>query len=391
MVDELTIRIAHSCESDPRTAVTELHDRLTGPESALVLFFCSSEYDRDSLARELAGRFGDVPVVGCTTAGEIGPAGCRNHSISGVSLPASWFTVAIGHLDDVRQVRTSDGMAFAQGLRRRLEETVVERDGRSAFALLLVDGLFGHEEQLAHSLQLGLGELPLVGGSAGDSMGFDRTFVYWGGRFRPDAAALVLVDTSLPFVEFKTQHFVPTAERLVVTDADPSERLVREINGLPAAQEYARVLGVEPGELSPAHFAASPVVVLIDGANYVRAIQRVTPDGGLKLYCAIERGVVLRVARGVDLVANLKDALSRVQARIGPPRLVLAFDCILRRLEMAGAGLDDAVNEVLRGCRAVGFNTYGEQFCGVHVNQTLTAVAIGSGAEPGHRAEAHDG
>jgi len=387
LVDEHPIRVAHSCESDARAAVEELHARLSPHEPSLVLFFCSSEYDREPLARELRRRFDGTAVVGCTTAGEIGPAGCRSHSISGVSLPAASFSVAIGHLDDVRQVRVSDGMAFAQGLRRQLEQATAERDGRNAFALLLVDGLYGHEEQLAHALQLGLGELPLIGGSAGDSMGFDQTFVYWDGRFHSEAAVLVLVGTSLPFVEFKTQHFVPTEERLVVTDADPSERVVREINGLPAAREYARVLGVRPEELSPVHFAASPVVVLIDGANYVRSIQRVTADGGLKLYCAIERGVVLRVARGVDLVANLREALSRVRARVGPPQLILAFDCILRRLEIAQAGLDAAVNDVLRGCNAVGFNTYGEQFCGVHVNQTLTGIAIGSGP----RTAAHDG
>ena len=35
------------------------------------------------------------------------------------------------------------------------------------------------------------------------------------------------------------------------------------------------------------------------------------------------------------------------------------------------------MGEVLRRHNAVGFNTYGEQFCGVHVNQTLTAIALG--------------
>ena len=187
---------------------------------------------------------------------------------------------------------------------------------------------------MAHALQQGLGDIPLVGGSAGDSLSFESTFVYWDGRFTTDTAVLVLAATPLPLTEFKTQHFVPTDERLVVTDADPDQRLVREINGLPAAAEYARLLGLDPAQLGPTRFAASPVVVLIDGADYVRSIQRVEPGGGLKFYCAIERGVVLRVARGVDLVDNLEAALARVRSQIGPPQLVLAFDCILRKLEI---------------------------------------------------------
>jgi hypothetical protein len=124
-------------------------------------------------------------------------------------------------------------------------------------------------------------------------------------------------------------------------------------------------------------------VVLIDGANYVRSIQKVNPDGSLKFYCAIDRGVVLRVAKGVDLVTNLETALSQVSARIGPLQLVLTFDCILRKLEIAQDGLDEAVGDILRRNNAIGFNTYGEQFCGVHVNQTLTAIALGFGVATG--------
>jgi len=69
---------------------------------------------------------------------------------------------------------------------------------------------------------------------------------------------------------------------------------------------------------------------------------------------------------------------------------VLTFDCILRKLEIAETGIEGAVSDILRRNNAVGFNTYGEQFCGVHVNQTLTAIALGTGAAAG-AAEAADG
>jgi hypothetical protein len=373
---ERTIRIAHSCARDPGEAVAELHDGLAQERLSLVLFFCSSAYDREALAAALRERFATVPVAGCTTAGEIGPAGCQDHSLAGVSFSAATCTPVGGRLDDLGCFRQQDGIALAQDLRRRLRELAPE-DGLNTFAFLLVDGLFGHEEQLAHALQQGLAEVPLVGGSAGDALGFERTFVYWDGRFVSDAAVLVLAATPLPLTEFKTQHFVPTDERLVVTGADPGARVVTELNGRPAAEEYGRLLGVEPADLRPEHFAASPVLVVVDGTNYVRSIQRVAPGGGLKFYCAIDRGVVLRVARGVDLLENLRAAFSRVRAQIGPPQLVLTCDCILRRLEIDQEGLRSGVDDVLRRNHAVGFNTYGEQFCGVHVNQTMTAIALG--------------
>lgn len=117
-----------------------------------------------------------------------------------------------------------------------------------------------------------------------------------------------MINTSLPFQAFKTQHFVSEAERLVVTEADAPNRIVREINGLPAAEEYARLVGTDFDHLNPAHFAASPVVVVIDGTDYVRSIQKVNPDGSLTLFSAIDEGLVFRVARGDNLLGNLEKA-----------------------------------------------------------------------------------
>ena len=164
---------------------------------------------------------------------------------------------------------------------------------------------------------------------------------------------------------------------MVVTEASPADRVVREIDGLPASLEYARKLQVETKDLNPMRFAASPVVVMIDGTDYVRAIQKANADGSLTFFCAIEDGVVLRVAHGVDLLRNLEQAFEKVRAEIGPLQLVLGCDCILRKLEIEQRNIKDRVWEILRRNNVVGFNTYGEQFCGVHVNQTFTGLAIG--------------
>jgi hypothetical protein len=373
------IRIAQSCAADAREAAEEFFAGVAQPGMSLVIFFCSGSYDREALAAEMARRFAGVQVIGCTTAGEIGPAGCLDGSLTGVSFSAGACTAVTRSIEGLRHFEIGDGLAVARDLLAELDGVAPARADRHRFAFLLVDGLSTREELLAYSVQEALGEIPVVGGSAGDGLSFASTHVYSDGRFLSDGAVLALISTPLHVKTFKTQHFVPTEERLVVTEADPSRRVVKEINGLPAAEEYARLLGVRAGDLAPVHFAASPVVVLIDGANYVRSIQKANPDGSLTFYCAIERGVVLREATGMDLVTNLEQALERVRAEVGQPELVLACDCILRKLEIAETGLGAAVNDILRQHNAVGFNTYGEQFCGVHINQTLTGVALGPG------------
>jgi hypothetical protein len=259
-----------------------------------------------------------------------------------------------------------------------LEFNAPEATVENSFAFLMIDGLSIREEIVARTLQNALGSMPTFGGSAGDGLKFQKTYVYHNGKFREDCAVLTLISTNLPFKLFKTQHFITTNKRLVVTEADANNRIVKEINGLPAAEEYARLLGISVDDLNPTRFATSPVVVVIEGADYVRSIQKVNPDKSLTFYCAIEEGLVLRVAHGVNLVENLQHTFDQIRAEIGSPQLVLGCDCILRNVEIKKDQLTDRVSALFQQNNTVGFATYGEQFDGFHVNQTLTGIAFGN-------------
>lgn len=379
MSDKRSIRTGHSCAETAAAAVAEFEVQVRQPDMALVLFFCSSTYDLAALAAAMNERFAGIPVVGCTTAGEIGPAGYRGRSLSGMSFPAGACTAVAGGIDGLQSFEIGRGRHFAQGLLGRLEQLAPTADVRNSFGLLLIDGLSMREEPVTHALQDGLGSIRMIGGSAGDDLKFERTWVFHDGAFHSDSAALVLVTTEFPFRILKTQHFVSDGERLVVTEVDAARRVVREINGLPAIEEYGRIVGVPAEELMPSHFAAWPVVVMIDGTDFVRAIQHANPDGSLTFYCAIDEGVVLRVAHGRDLLGRLEDTLNELRADLGEMQAMLVCDCILRNLEATRDGSKEAVGELFRRNNAVGFATYGEQFGGVHVNQTLTGIAIGKG------------
>jgi hypothetical protein len=372
------IRNAQSCASNPRQAVREFHAAVAQPDMALVVFFCSNAYDPDALSSELREVFSGVQVVGCSTAGEIGPYGYRTRSIAGASFPAGSFTAVSGGLDGLATFTAAEGQTFARALLQKLETQASGANAENSFGILLIDGLSGREELVTHAFQGALGQVPMIGGSAGDGLDFGSTRVYFDGHFRSDRAALVLATTPLPFQLFQTQHYVATSERFVVTAADPAHRLVGEINGLPAANEYARMLGVAPAQLSARHFAAHPVVVTVNGRPYVRSIQQADAQGNLRFLSAVEEGMVLRLAKGANLVTNLEEAFARIRAQIGEPQLVLGCDCILRRLEIVEGRMEDRVGELMARNNAVGFNTYGEQFQGVHVNQTLVGIAIGA-------------
>jgi hypothetical protein len=164
----------------------------------------------------------------------------------------------------------------------------------------------------------------------------------------------------------------------VITESDCATRTVQEINGGPAAEEYAKALGLEVKELTSQVFAAHPVMLKIGGEYYVRSIQKANPDGSLTFYCAIDTGLVLTVAKGKALLENLHARVDSLRREVHGLKLVLGCDCILRRLELQQKGLLSEALKVLSGADFIGFSTYGENYNGIHVNQTLTGLALGS-------------
>lgn len=215
------------------------------------------------------------------------------------------------------------------------------------------------------------------GGSAGDDRHLTHTHVYHQGQFHTGAAVVVLVNTWLDFEVFTTHHVVPRAEKLVVTRADSGSRRVHELNAEPAALEYARLVGVAPQALDFALFSAHPLAVRVDERYYVRSIQQANEDLSLTFYCAVENGIVLTAMSTGPLLPNLEAQFRRLHERLGPPLLTIGCDCFLRRLELEVGGDTQATAAFLRSQQVIGFNTYGEQFNGMHINQTFTGVAIG--------------
>lgn len=375
----IQVRKAASRSTDPHVAARELHAAL-GSSGALTIFYCASTYDLEQLGAALVEAFGpDAPVIGCTTAGEITPLGYLDGSITGVSLGGPDVVAHTELIGGLREAEISRGGDVARRALDGLRARGVEPSGTSCFGFLLSDGLAMQEEALATMLYTNLGDIQMFGGSAGDGVRFASTHLYHGGKFHTDVALFTLVSVPTPFRVFKTDHFTGSPHKLVVTAAEPSRRIVTEINGEPAAREYARMVGLELDKLTPMIFAAHPVVVSIGGTTYIRSIQKVNDDESLSFFCAIDEGIVLTVAQPMDLVGNLETAFADLRRQLGEPAIVLGCDCILRYLEIQQRGLAEQVGKIFAANNVIGFATYGEQFNMMHVNQTFTGVAIGRG------------
>ena len=366
----LQVRQGLSTNPDVYEAVRDLAAQIQQPNTQVSLIFFSDEYDPQQLGQALKEHLPGT-VIGCTTAGQLTETGFQRGGMSGASLASDELS-AIPYLIHPLSSQAEQVAQIAKDVQERLSLTELP-----AFGFLLVDGLSMQEEPLISSLYMALGDVPIIGGSAGDSLKFKQTFVYYDGELFQDAAVFTLFLTTLPFHIFKHQHFLPSATRLVITKADPDNRLVQEINGGPAAEVYAQLIGTTIDQLNSVVFSQNPLMLRIGNDYYVRSIFNVEPDGSLKFLCAIDPGLVLTIGQGNSALESLNRDLEKVKKDIGEPVVIIGCDCILRRLEMEEQGIDDSIGKLMARSKVIGFSTYGEQINSVHVNQTFTGIAIG--------------
>lgn len=364
-------QVAVSRAKTVEEAVKDVMSQITAETICFALAFVPDQLDPHELAQKLEAAAPNSSFFGCSTAGQISLSGYETDALVVIAFPRAHFRCSSALFKPLSPISIERVSEESRLLAARFPHTANWR----RIALVIADGLSKKEDLLVAAISSGLGDIPVFGGSAGHGLAFDETLVLHGGKAHEDAALLLLIETDLTFHGLGFDHFLPTAEHMVVTHAIPEERVVLELNGVPAAQEYARYVGCGVDDLSPEVFAENPVLVRNGKSWHVRAIQQVVEDGGLSFLSAIDDGLVLTLGRGTEILNTLERGLE-VQDQGVAPDFILGFDCVLRRLEIDQKNLTGAVSDILKKHRVLGFNTYGEQHLGVHVNQTFVGVAF---------------
>ncbi|WP_099867525.1 FIST N-terminal domain-containing protein [Pararhizobium haloflavum] len=371
------LRKAWSGARNPAHVLKDLIAGISVGDPAMIALFVSSSLPYEEIVGPLSAAFPGVPLVGCTTAGSLTEDCYEAGGAIAIAFDRSAFSFEVALLTNLRQYSVARGVEQIETAYFRLLREL-DQDRSSLFAMLLVDGLSRREEEIAASAYAALDEVPVFGASAGDNLHFDTTQIFHNGSILEDTALVVIGASNRMLEVFKFEHFRPMEEKLVITSADPERRVVHTINAEPAAEEYARLIGVAPDQLTPELFAANPLLARIRGDYHVRAIQKSDASGALHFFCAVDEGIVLTRAAPEDMRDNLVDNMEQIADRLGDLELVLCFDCILRRLEAERLGITSDLLPIFDRYRMIGFNTYGEQFRFLHLSQTLTGLAIGA-------------
>jgi len=369
--------VAVSKSIDALKASQEIQQQLNHPDIDFVLFYCSAIYQLDELATAMTQCFKNIDIVGCTTAGEITREGCEQKSIVAIGFSGKYFSISAKPVESMGEFDIVDAQNTMNELTEQCRLKELAPIHENSFLLTLLDGLSTKEEQFLQTLNSATCGIPHFGGSAGDDVNLANTHVFYQNKFHQQAAIVILVNTQCAFEVFNCNHIKCPTEKLVVTEADVENRTVYELNAMPAAIEYAKLLNMDMKDLTPEVFSLHPLAVKVGGQYYIRSIQKVNVDDlSLTFYCAIDVGIVLTAVDMEDIFSSLNNKLENITQRLGESELVLACDCFLRRIEIEQKDLSEQAKNLYEKYNIAGFNSYGEHINGIHLNQTFAGVFI---------------
>lgn len=366
----MKVKTAYSTKKDINSIVTEIKDQIGDFDAKLIQFYASSYIDPHKISEQIYTAFKNVPVIGCSTSGEL---------ISGKMLDNSVVVMALGSgiIDDckieVLENIKSDDLAVDNAFRSLKDyygEDLANLSPDKYVGIVLIDGLSGKEEKINERIG-DLTNITFIGGSAGDDLNFKQTYVYADGKAYTNAAVLCLIKSAVKFDFLKTQSFSTTKKKVVVTKADEESRKIIELNGKPALEEYAANVEVDKKNIDSAFFT-NPIGLVFGDDFFVRSPQK-TDGESIVFYCAIKEGMELDILQSQNIIENTKKDLEQKINSLGEVSAIINFNCILRTLELKNKKQTEQYGMLFKDIPTVGLSTYGESYIG-HINQTATML-----------------
>ncbi|MGQ0521330.1 MAG: FIST signal transduction protein [Actinomycetota bacterium] len=358
---------------------------MTGADPRLLVVFCAETYDVKELLAGIAGVAGGVPVIGCSTAGEISGGGPGDAGVVAMALGGPGFTVA-----------TAAARADGGRLREASAEAArcVDRLGPAGHRvlLLLTDGLAGDQQEVVRGAYQTVGaEIPLVGGCAGDGLKMKGTFQLHGTEVLEGAVVAAAISSDAPIGIGVRHGWRRVGEPMLVTSSAGNR--VMELDDRPALDVYLdRLHAPAEARVDAAAFTTfaltHPLGLSRRSGEEVRFVAEADfEDRSIVCIAQVPQGGQAWIMEGDDdsVLAATDDACNEAVRALGgrPPLGLVAFDCIARRGVLGDPGIEREVRRIsghAGGAPVAGFYTYGEiartrGMSGFH-NQTLVVLAL---------------
>ncbi|MDQ1446221.1 MAG: hypothetical protein QOI20_2685, partial [Acidimicrobiaceae bacterium] len=198
---------------------------LAGPDPRLLIVFCADSYDLPALVQAVAEAAPGVPLVGCSTAGELSvsgdEAGAGDATVVVTALGGSGFSVATRHASAAAE----DGGLRQAGFDAAGCMSDVEPLPHNVL-MVLTDGLAGDQEEVVRGTYRAVGAtVPLVGGCAGDDLKMTATYQFHGTEVMRNAVVAVAIASDAPLGIGVRHGWRRVGDPMLVTNSDGNRLL----------------------------------------------------------------------------------------------------------------------------------------------------------------------
>lgn len=340
--------------------------QLTGKPDIIWVFGAGS-YNQQELLSGINSAADGIPVVGCTTSGEISSACLTTDSV--VVLPMRSDTIRF-HTASVTNVSRD---SFAAGV--KLGEKFKNLNYR--YLQLFSDGLTGDATDIIEGVKQVLGkDVPISGGTAGDSGDFVKTYQYDGDQLLTDALVGVAFEGDFSFGTGVGHGWFPVGIAKQVTKA--ASNVVYELDGQPALKVYEKFLGHHASML-PAVGVEYPLGLLgvqekSDEDDYFLCRATMGVDrakGSITFAGAVPQGSYVKMTMGnePDIIRAAQKATEgalqniKSQNASAQPKVIFMYSCMARKMVL-GSKTEQEINLIRelvgKDVPIIGFYTYGE-------------------------------
>lgn len=364
---ETVVGVGTSSDSNPKEAGAEACRqalaKVSNPE--LFIVFSSSKFDQKEMLSGVKEVSKDVPLIGCSTAGEITSAGAAEGSVAVMAIQSDSVDFTIGKGGDLKTGVREAGVQLAKDITGRAKDKV-------NCLLMLTDVLNGNGAEVVRGIQDILGsDALIVGGAAGDDFSFKQTFEY----YNDDISSSTVVGVGLSGnvgIGIGVRHgWVSIGMPMKATKSEGA--VLKELDGRPAVSIYEDYFGKKAEELREEPLAklaiTYPLGMSVEGSDELLIRDPITVDAEGAITCAAEipEGAEVRLMIGSkeEAIVAAKDAAQKALAQLSgkTPRVAIIFNCIARR-KLFGRYANDEITAIQgilgKDVPVIGFYTYGE-------------------------------
>ena len=313
-------------------ACNEALDKV-GRRADFIIVFSSTFHNQRKVIDGVKLVSGNIPLVGCSSAGEITNEGPLSKSVVVLALETPKIKWTISARENVNKNPLKSGKEVA-------EEILKKAEGKVSLFLMFSDGLAKNKNTILKGIQKVLGNnFPIVGASAGDDALFKKTYQYFNSQVLTDSLIGIGLSGGFTFGIGTGHSWEPIGLPMKVTKSKGKK--IIEIDNRPAISVYLDYFGKEAKELlkRPLNIISYryPLGIGIKGGSTFLIRNTFASDNKGNIICAAEipKGstIQLMISSGKETVLAGKKAAKKVisQMKGKKAEVIFVFDSIYRK------------------------------------------------------------